>query len=120
MALTFRSSTPEQFHLVGIDEHGRRRDAVATKRPDGRSWDMKLTHPSGRNWQASYHGRRGVLDALGELLNSQDAEFVADRARGDRPHGDRMARDTSQPVDEAGNVLGAEPAMNERDFRWRR
>jgi hypothetical protein len=89
MALTFRSSTPEKFELVGTDPAGRRRVVTATKTPGAFNWDLRLQHPSGRNWQATYHGA-GVLDAMGELMNSKNAEFLQDKARGDRPHEERF------------------------------
>ncbi len=96
MSLNFRSSTPEQFQIIGIDTSGRRRTVTATKEPGAFNWEMRLQHPSGRHWEARYHGP-AILDAMGELMVSQDAEFVQDKARGDRPHEDRF--DYNRSVD---------------------
>ncbi|MES5485948.1 hypothetical protein QMZ05_24610 [Bradyrhizobium sp. INPA03-11B] len=87
MSLTFKSSRPESFRLVGTDANGRTRVATAQKQSGDFYWSLRLEHPSGRNWQAQYHGQ-AVLDALGELMRSKDNEYVQDRARGDRPHTD--------------------------------
>ena len=85
MALTFRSSTPETFRIIGQDSDGGTRVAEATKVPGQTSrWDLRLTHQSGRNWQATFHGPN-VLDALGELMNSKNSEFLQEKARGHRP-----------------------------------
>jgi hypothetical protein len=85
MVLRFKSSTPEQFTLIGRDSHGRERSVTATKHSNDFNWQMRLQHPSGENWQATYHGPGGILDAMSELMRSKDAQFVQDRARGDRP-----------------------------------
>jgi hypothetical protein len=85
MVLTFRSSRSEQFHLVGIDDAGRRRVATATKEPGEFYWHLKLSHPSGENWTGRYGGEKGILDALAQLVNDHDGAFRADKARGDRP-----------------------------------
>jgi len=82
--VTFRSSTPEQFHIVGQDSDGTRRVATAT-RSDSRhdQWNLKLTHPSGRNWNGTFNGPN-VLDALGQMLNDKDQEYRQERGRGHR------------------------------------
>jgi hypothetical protein len=84
MALTFRSSISETFTLTGMDTHGRKRAVTATKASNDFHWKLRLVHPSGRNWDASFHGPN-VLDAMTELLTSKDIEFKQDGARGDRP-----------------------------------
>ncbi|MET4372555.1 hypothetical protein ABIA99_005264 [Bradyrhizobium sp. LB12.1] len=96
MTLSFRSSRPEQFAIIGVDPDGRKRTVVATKRSGEFNWRLELTHPSGRNWDATYHGG-AVLDAMSELLASKDVEFKQDRARGDRPH--EPAYDGNRAVD---------------------
>lgn len=88
MVLSYRSSTPESFQIIGTDAAGRKRSVTATKHPGDFAWQLRLQHPSGRHWEASYHGNAGIIDAMGELMNSQDAEFRQDKARGDRPHQD--------------------------------
>ena|SRR5215510_10099539 len=94
--LKFKSSTPETFMLLGRDEHGRERIVTARKHPDRFNWDLKLTHPSGENWPATFHGPN-VLDAMSELMRSKDIQFKQDRARGDRPR--EEPRDNSRSVD---------------------
>jgi hypothetical protein len=73
MALTFRSSVNETFTLTGMDASGRKRIVTATKSPTDFHWQLRLTHPSGRNWPAQFHGGN-VLDAMAELLTSRDIE----------------------------------------------
>src|ERR1700761_1161663 len=102
MALTFRSSIPESFTLVGTDSDGRQRRVTATKRSDQFYWDMRLDHPSGRNWQAQFSGPQ-ILDAMSELMRSRDTEFKQDKARGDRPH--------TEPGDQSRSVDGFAPIM---------
>jgi hypothetical protein len=85
MSLTYRSSIPQQFVIQGRDPDGRVRTATATREPGAFNWDMRLQHPSGRHWEARFHGEN-VLDGLSELLVSKDAEFKQDKARNDRPH----------------------------------
>lgn len=102
MSLTFRSSIPQEFVICGRDPDGRTRMATATREGGNFNWDMKLEHPSGRNWQATYHGEN-ILDALGELLSSKEIEFKQDKGRGDRPHTDQRfdynrAVDTDAPI----------------------
>lgn len=84
MVLTFRSSIPETFKVVGIDTDGRERAAVATRLPGGQRWELRLQHPSGRHWEGTFHGPN-VLDALGELLNSKEVEYKQSKARGHKP-----------------------------------
>jgi hypothetical protein len=85
MVLTFQSTRPEVFKLIGEDSEGSRRVAVATRVPGAQTrWDLQLTHPSGRTWRGDFHGPN-VLDALSELLHSKDAEYRSERARGHRP-----------------------------------
>jgi hypothetical protein len=102
MTLTFRSSIPEEFKIVGRDTSGRERVATARREPGAFNWNMNLQHPSGRSWQATYHGE-AVIDALGELLCSKDGEFKQDKARGDRPHtapfdGSRRVENMPAPI----------------------
>ena len=85
MTLTYRSSIPEEFKIVGRDTSGRERVAVATREPGAFNWNMRLQHPSGRHWEGTYRGE-AIIDALGELLCSKDSEFKQDKGRGDRPH----------------------------------
>lgn len=96
MALNFRSSSPQRFEIIGVDPDGRTRKVTATKEPSAFNWEMRLQHPSGRNWQATYHGP-AILDAMAELLASKDAEFKNDKGRGDRPHEERF--DYSRSID---------------------
>lgn len=103
MVLTFRSSRSEVFKIIGEDEDGSRRVAVATRMPGQMArWDLKLEHPSGQNWSGTFTGSN-VLDALGELLVSKESEYIQARGRGHTPA--REARDTSVSVDEFGNNL---------------
>jgi hypothetical protein len=85
MVITYRSTIPERFEISNVDQHGRKRSVTATKFSDDFSWNLRLQHPSGKHWDATYAGRAGILDAMGELLTSRDVEFVQDRDRGDRP-----------------------------------
>jgi hypothetical protein len=108
VTITYRSSIPQQFTLIGRDPDGRQRSVTASKGSQDFYWNLRLQHPSGRNWQAQYRGG-GVLDAMCELLNSKDAEFTADRARGDRPH--------EEPVDHNRSVEGTPAPI--AAFAWR-
>jgi hypothetical protein len=106
MALVFKSSTPETFKIVGVDTDGRQRVATAT-RSDGRRWELKLTHPSGRTWSGDFHGHN-ILDALGELLNSKEDEYKAAKARGHKP--EPQPYDYNRRVDEGTvNSVGVAP-----------
>lgn len=96
MVLTFRSSSPQKFEIIGTDPDGRRRVVTATKETRDFNWQLSLTHPSGRNWRGTYHGP-GVLDAMASLLAAHDAEYVQDKARGDRRHEERF--DYNRSVD---------------------
>jgi hypothetical protein len=109
MSLTFRSSTPQQFTITGRDPDGRVRTATATREHGEFNWDMSLQHPSGRNWQAAYHGE-AILDALGELIVSKDMEFKQDKARGDRPHTDQ-GYDHNRQIDSVAPII---PIPNRR------
>jgi hypothetical protein len=105
MALTFRSTISEVFKIIGEDSDGSRRVATATKNPsDQRRWDLKLEHPSGRNWTGSFHGPN-VLDALGEMLTSKDIEYKQERNRGHRAEQPRY--DGNRRLDELGNEIAA-------------
>jgi hypothetical protein len=101
MSLVFRSSIPEQFAIIGQDSDGNRRIATATKVDSQQTrWDLKLTHPSGRNWSGSFNGPN-VLDALGELMSSKTIDYRQEKARGHRPeqplfdHNRRLSDDDS-------------------------
>ena len=83
MVLTFRSTIPERFELRGVDTNGRERVATATRESGNFAWNLRLEHPSGRNWSGSYRGE-AVLDALGELMNSKNTEYLQERGRGYR------------------------------------
>ena len=108
MTLTYRSSIPQSFTLIGRDPDGRQRSVTASKGSQDFYWNLHLRHPSGRNWQAQYRGE-GVLDAMSELLNSKDAEFKLDKARGDRPH--------EEPLDRNRSVDGYAPPISA--FIWK-
>jgi hypothetical protein len=97
----FRSSSPERFELVGTEPSGRRRVVVAEKFPDDFNWKMRLIHPSGQTWPATFHGPN-VLDAMAELLASKDVEFKQDASRGDRPPAE--AKDTNVRVYDDGSL----------------
>jgi hypothetical protein len=103
MALTFRSSTPETFQIVGREPNGAQRVATATRVDgSGNRWNMQLQHPSGRSWKGDFHGQN-VLDGLAELLNSKDVEYRQERSRGYRP--EAPTRDNSVSV----NIDGTSP-----------
>ena len=101
MALTFRSSIPESFALIGRDPDGRQRSVTATRPSNAFYWDLQLRHPSGQSWQAQYHGagNAGILDAMSELMRSKDAEFKQDKARNDRPPAEQ--RDHNRSITDA-------------------
>jgi hypothetical protein len=99
MVLSFRSSSPSKFEIVGTDPDGRSRRVIATKHADDFNWNLQLSHP-GRSWSAKFHGPN-VLDAMSELLASHDSDFRQDKARGDRPQADRFDSNRSVDVYEA-------------------
>jgi hypothetical protein len=106
MSLTYRSTIPEEFKIVGRDPDGRTRVATATRASGDNEWDMRLEHPSGRHWSGSFRGEN-ILDALGELIVSKDTEFKQDKARGDRPHTepyDSNRRIENMPAPIIGNI----------------
>jgi hypothetical protein len=108
MTLTFKSSTPETFVLAGWDAHGRQRRVTATRGERDFNWQLRLQHPSGENWPATYHGE-SILNAMSELMRSKDSEFKQAKARGDRPP--PKPRDYNQPVDSTPAPISA--------FAWR-
>ncbi|WP_027578542.1 hypothetical protein [Bradyrhizobium sp. Ai1a-2] len=108
MALTFRSTIPERYEIIGTDIHGRRRNVVATKRDGDFNWSVRLQHPNGENWSQTYHGNQ-VLDVMANLLASRDMEFRQDRYNGDRR---TEIRDPNRPVYD-----GTDFAAN-RPRRW--
>jgi len=112
MVLTFRSTVPEIWRISSVDSNGRERVATATKHQGDFNWQLKLQHPSGMQWQGSYHGTH-VIDALGKLVNDKDSEYAAERGRGYKP--EPGSRDTSVRVDELGNNTTAPP----RKWAWR-
>jgi hypothetical protein len=69
---------------------------------------MRLQHPSGRNWEATYHDE-AILDALGELITSKDIEFKQDKGRGDRPQ--PQPYDHNRQVDSVAPII---PIANRR------
>jgi hypothetical protein len=102
MVLTFKSTRPERFTLVGEDEYGRERICVAEKAPDDWNWSLRLVHPSGEMWEGAYAGR-AILDAMSEMVASRDPQFVQDRENGDRPR-QVMRTDRNRSVDDSGNT----------------
>ena len=104
MVLTFKSTTPEIWRISSVDSNGRERVATATKHQGDFNWQLKLQHPSGMQWQGSYHGTH-VIDALGKLVNDKDSEYAAERGRGYRP--EPASRYAHVPVDDRGNDIGA-------------
>jgi hypothetical protein len=113
MVLTFRSSTPETFKIIGEDTDGSRRVAVATRIPGSQArWDLQLQHPSGRAWNGVFNGPN-VLDALGQLLNDKDVEYKQERARGHKP--EPQMRDVNHQLPDTGEF--APIVRNDRDNR---
>jgi hypothetical protein len=105
MVLTFRSTRPERFWIVGEDEHGRCRSVVAEKAADDFNWKLTYRHPN-YSQEGTYSSRHGLIDALGEMFAKHDAAFTQARENGDRPQ-ERMRRDNNRAVDEGGNSLAA-------------
>ncbi len=101
MTLTFRTSTPEQRVVIEREPDGRQRVATATRNSGSHEhWDLKVTHPSGQNWNGTFNGSGvNVTVALAEMLARTQNEFRDDKARGDRPHRDQLY-DWSRRVDE--------------------
>jgi hypothetical protein len=103
MALTFRSTRPQRFTLLGEDEYGRERVCVAEKNADDWNWSLRLVHPSGEMWEGAYSGR-AILDAMSEMVAARDPQFIQDRENGDRPR-EVMRRDGNRSVDDSGNSM---------------
>jgi hypothetical protein len=103
MVLTFKSTRAETFTISNTDEHGRTRTVTARKDADDWNWNLTLRHPSGETWSGAFTGRAGILDAMGEMMTSRDAQFVQDRDRGDRPR-QVMRTDRNRAVDDGGNT----------------
>jgi hypothetical protein len=115
MVLTFRSTISEVFKIIGEDSDGSRRVATATRVPGSQErWELQLTHPSGRNWNASFNGPN-VLDALGALVNDKNVEYVQEKARGHKP--EPKMRDMNRQIPDTGDI--APIFMNQRDSRYR-
>jgi hypothetical protein len=113
VVLSYRSSTPEVFKIIGQDSDGSRRVAVATKIPGSQErWDLQLQHPSGRTWNGVFNGPN-VLDALGQLVNDKDVEYKQERARGHRPEPE--VRDMNRALPDVGDF--AEIVRDNRDKR---
>jgi hypothetical protein len=116
MSLTFRSTISQVFKIIGEDTDGSRRVATATRIPGTQErWELQLTHPSGRNWSASFNGPN-VLDALGALVNDKNVEYVQERSRGHKP--EPKMRDMNRQLLDGGD--DAPITMSERDSRPRR
>jgi hypothetical protein len=115
MVLVYRSTISEVFKIIGEDSDGSRRVATATRVPGSQErWDLRLTHPSGRNWNASFNGPN-VLDALGALVNDKNVEYVQERSRGHKPEPPR--RDMNRQIPDVGDH--APITMSGRDSRSR-
>jgi hypothetical protein len=99
---TYRSTSPEVFELSNMDEFGRVRYVTAKKMPDEWAWSLELRHPDRSVWTGSYAGKAGILDAMAEMLNSHDAEFVQARANGDRPR-QVMSADRNRSIRDDGS-----------------
>jgi hypothetical protein len=109
MVLTFQSTVPEVFKIIGQDSEGSRRVAVATRVPGAQTrWALELTHPSGRNWKGDFFGPN-VLDALSELVRSKDDEYKSERARGHRPPPEPFGISRHVSVPDDGHVTPITP-----------
>jgi hypothetical protein len=95
--LTFKSTRPERFWVIGEDEHGRRRMVSAEKWADDFGWKLKYQHPNYVQ-EGIYNGRAGLLDALGEMFAKHDSDFVQSRENNDRPR-QAMMRDQNRNPD---------------------
>ena len=103
MVITWKSTRPERFWIVGEDEHGRRRSVMAEKTADDYNWRLKYQHPN-YTQDGTYSSRHGLIDALGEMFAKHDAAFTQARENGDRPR-QEMRRDNNRAVDDGGNTL---------------
>jgi hypothetical protein len=113
MVLTYRSTIAEVFKIIGEDSDGSRRVAVATRIPGSQArWDMQLQHPSGRTWNGVFNGPN-VLDALGQLVNEKNPEYIQERARGHRP--EPQMRDMNRQLPDTGDI--APIVRTDRDNR---
>lgn len=87
MALTFRSSTPEERLLIERGKNGDQRVCRAVQLPHNvRQWDITLEHPSGRVWKGAYSGDGNtVYVAMTQMMMDREHDYHEDRARSHRP-----------------------------------
>jgi hypothetical protein len=111
MTITWRSTRPERFWIIGEDEHGRRRSVMAEKDASDFSWRLKYQHPN-YSQEGTYSSRHGLIDALGEMFAKHDAAYTQSRENGDRAP--QPTFDRNRRVDDAGDFIGA------TDFRGHR
>ena len=99
MALTFKSSVPEERFLIQRGRDGERICRAVAEGSGGRTWNIVLQHPDGMRWNARYHGDgHSVGIAMSQLMLDKEHE---------KPP--RPTRDRNVAIDEAGNTIGGAP-----------
>jgi hypothetical protein len=109
MAITFKSSTPEERVLLIRDRDGGERICTAVQdHANTNNWKLKLTHSSGMTWKGSFNGRHDDLNlAMDRMISDKESDYLQEKARGHRPPpGDRdtnvridnMGADTTAPI----------------------
>jgi hypothetical protein len=111
MVLTFKSSIPEQRVIIERDKTGRQRVCRATQSGfNARFWNLQLDHPSGETFRGTFHGDGNTVNlAMTQMLMEKEADYLTDKARGDRPR--PPERDVNVVVNEFGEDVGA-PVRN--------
>jgi hypothetical protein len=107
MALTYRSSTPEQKLVIDRAPDGRQRvgRAVASEH-NPRFWNITIENPSGNVTPATYHGTGlEAVVAIADLMNRTAHEYEEERQRGD-VRKQNMLPDRNVALDENGNAVG--------------
>lgn len=108
MALTFKSSTPQQREIVERAADGSKRVCRAVQSDHNpKMWNLTLEHPSGSRWTGTAHGN--VSEAtlwMNQLMMDHENDFRQEAARGHKSAAP-MLRDPNVAVDTFGVDVAA-------------
>jgi hypothetical protein len=108
MALTFKSSTPQQREIVERAADGSKRVCRAVQSDHNpRMWRLSLEHPSGSRWTGTAHGNASEATLwMNQLMMDHENDFKQEAARGHKP-ASQMLRDSNVVVDAFGTDVAA-------------